>query len=344
MFRKIINYSTYGRDSLYNLDKTIQKAIAQGWQPIGGVTQDDDDDYIQAMVRYEEEPKKNLAVESSPTSVDTGDLDFAAACFKAREGYIVGHRDLSGDFTMKCGKFWRTSMFQDYPFPDNSDMDKKCKLSKRWYVKKVKTETTEPTEPKSSGFTFKEAMDIASRGGVVQLKDWLKHLLGIKIFFNKDKNSLWLSDYDRKFPQPGIDDDFISKPSEWEVLLLPTQEGVTFDYALKIAKEEGRMIFRKIWKHRIMGNSEYYWDKDKEKLLRIGDLPTLHEFKYNNDIRETDWVIGDIFEPAQSRSPKSRTLKDFTAWVNGQHLFCGCESGRENFDWNEFEKYIEALE
>ena len=55
-FIPITKYVTLGCTDLYELDEAVNKAIAQGWQPFGGVsigfTNDNKRYYVQAMVKY----------------------------------------------------------------------------------------------------------------------------------------------------------------------------------------------------------------------------------------------------------------------------------------------------
>ena len=59
MSKTIIEYLTILECSLQKMDDSVNKAIVSGWQPFGvivplvALSNDDDDYYIQAMVKYE---------------------------------------------------------------------------------------------------------------------------------------------------------------------------------------------------------------------------------------------------------------------------------------------------
>jgi hypothetical protein len=54
---KIIAYRTVREPTLVLLEKSVVELLPYGWQPIGGVAQSKYPDWVQVMVKYEEEAK-----------------------------------------------------------------------------------------------------------------------------------------------------------------------------------------------------------------------------------------------------------------------------------------------
>jgi hypothetical protein len=52
--KKVIDYIVVRECSILNLESSVKKHIKNGRQPIGGITVDKDEYYLQAMVEYEE--------------------------------------------------------------------------------------------------------------------------------------------------------------------------------------------------------------------------------------------------------------------------------------------------
>ena len=69
MTRKIVDYSVISREDILDLVSKVQGAIEKGWQPLGGMTIQEDGRAYQAMVKYDTESE--LPMPFSSDSIDS---------------------------------------------------------------------------------------------------------------------------------------------------------------------------------------------------------------------------------------------------------------------------------